>query len=117
MKKSIVLLLVFTFAAATLMAGNDEVVGKWDCEAVVDMTYPFELSLTEAEGKLTGSTASDMGSSELTQAAFSEGTLTFQIDSPEVGIIDFEAKLVDAVLDGSVGNSMFEGSLTCKRKE
>lgn len=117
MRKVLPVICVLVLTCGVLAAANADVVGKWDCEAVVDMTYPFELGLSEAEGKLTGYTASDMGSLDLSQASYEEGTLKFQIDSPEVGVIDFEAKIVESSLKGSLSNSMFEGSLTCKRKE
>lgn len=117
MKILMPVVLVFCCTTAFMLADNSEVLGDWSCEAVVDMTYPFKLSLSDQDGNLTGYTASDQGSLELESASYVEGVLKFQIDSPEVGVIDFEAKHAESALEGTVGNDMFQGSLSCKRSE
>ena len=116
MRLVICLIALVCFPSAALAAGNDDVVGEWGCEAVVDMTYPFNLELSEVDGKLTGKTSSTQGSLDLSAASFQEGVLKFRIESPEVGPIDFQAKPNESGLAGSLAGTSFDGSFSCKRK-
>lgn len=118
MKKTTMLfILLFSIAVSSpLLAGSEAVLGKWDCEVYVDMSYPFELAFEEMDGKLSGKSSRDGERTALMSVELEAERLTFKIDSPEVGVIDFEAKVSEAKLTGTAGNDMFVGDLTCKKK-
>ena len=116
-KTSILFILLMTVAIGSpLIAGNKALLGAWDCEVYVDMSYPFELSFEEVDGKLSGKSSRDGGSTDLISVKLEAEKLTFKIDSPEVGVIDFDVKVSEAKLTGTAGNEMFVGDLNCKKK-
>jgi hypothetical protein len=108
---------ILLFTTLSMAAENDGVLGDWDCEAVVDMTYPFTMNLSESDNELAGRMGSEAGELDLASVSYEEEKLKFQIDYPGVGTIDWEGKLVDAKLTGTLGNDMFVGDFTCKRQE
>ncbi len=110
------ILLVSVVAGSPLFAGNNALLGPWDCEVYVDMSYPFLLTFEEVDGNLAGKTSRDGGETDLISIKFEAEKLTFQIDSPEVGMIDFDIKVSEEKLTGTAGNDMFVGDLTCKKK-
>lgn len=111
----VMILAVAMLCSGLAVAGNDEVVGSWDCEAYVDTSYPFTLTLQEEDGKLTGSVAGGQGSMPIEEPNYEEGTLTFKLDYPETGMIDFSARVADGKISGSLGNYSFQGQLSCTR--
>lgn len=118
MKKITMLLLMLVLSSLTLTAGNEAVVGKWDCEAYVDMSYPFVLSLTEEAGKLAGMLIGDQGDIPLQSVSYEDTKLKFQFDYPEAGgLIDFEADVKEKSIEGTLGNDMFMGDFSCKPKK
>jgi hypothetical protein len=118
MKKiTILFILLFSIVVSSqAFAGNEAVLGSWDCEVYVDMSYPFELAFKEVDGNLSGKSSRDGGEADLISVKLEAEKLTFQIDSPEVGVIDFDVKVSEAKLTGTAGNDMFVGDLTCKKK-
>jgi hypothetical protein len=119
MKKiSILFILLLTVTIASpLFAGSKVLLGTWDCEVYVDMSYPFQLTFEEEDGNLSGKSSRDGGETDLVSIKLEAEKLTFQIDSPEVGLIDFDAKVSAEKLTGTAGNEMFVGDLTCKKTE
>ena len=119
MKKiSILFILLMTVTIASpLFAGSKVLLGTWDCEVYVDMSYPFQLTFEEVDGNLSGKSSRDGGETDVISIKLEAEKLTFQIDSPEVGLIDFNAKVSEAKLTGTAGNEMFVGDLTCKKTE
>jgi hypothetical protein len=118
MKDVVVFFVVLSFWVMPLSAGNEDVLGEWDCEAVVDMTYPFILSFAEKEGKLAGSIIGDNGTTQLESVSYSDGTLKFQFDYPPAGgLIDFESKVKGKSIEGTLSNYMFMGDFSCTSKK
>jgi len=110
------LLWILFLSVTALVAGNEAILEKWECEAIVDMTYPFSLEFAEEGGKLTGTITGDQGTTPLTSIQFADGKLTFEFDYPPAGgIIDFEAKVQGESINGTLGNDMFIGDFSCRR--
>ena len=118
MKRAMILLILLSSISMSspLLAENENLLGVWDCEVYVDMSYPFLLIFEEVSGNLTGKASRDGGSTDLTSIKFQSERLTFQVNSPEVGLIDFDIKVKEEELKGTAGNSMFVGDVTCKPK-
>ncbi len=118
MNKVVVVLSIFVITVLTLSAGNEKVVGEWDCEAYVDMSYPFTLNFTEEGGKLNGTITGDAGITPLESISYTEGKLKFQFDYPPGGgLIDFEANVEEKSIEGTLGNDMFMGDFSCTAKK
>jgi hypothetical protein len=115
--KKIVILVALVLIPLSLSAGADKVLGKWDCEAVVDMTYPFIMTLEKSGEELTGRMSGDSGSLDLESVSYKEGTLKFQINHPDGGLIDFEGKPGESGIEGTLGNEMFVGDFACEPVE
>ena len=116
--KKIILLTVALFLTCSLFAlAGSPVVGTWDCIAYVDQDYPFILKISEQDGELTGTAETQYGeSTEAVNLKLEDGMLSFGIDSPEVGMIDFKAKLEGDTLKGTLEGYDFSGEFTAKRQ-
>ena len=84
MKKVVLMLSIISISTLVLYAGDVKVVGDWDCEAYVDMSYPFARNITEKEGKLSGMIVGDEGNLDLQAVSYKEGKLKFQFEYPPV---------------------------------
>lgn len=111
----VIVVLSLTFSAG-LFAGTGSWPGTWDCEVYVDVSYPFLLILEEVDGNLSGKVSRNGGEAAITSVKQESEKLTFQVESAEVGVVDFEIKVAEDQLTGSAGNSAFIGDVTCKRK-
>jgi hypothetical protein len=81
-------------------AGGDPLSGDWSASADVGGNpLPFTLKLKLEEGKVSGSSESDMGSAQLSKGTFSGDKLDFVLDTPN-GAITFTAVLKAGVLLG-----------------
>lgn len=109
------ILLLALLSLGVCLAGNEEVLGTWDCEAYVDTTYPFKLILQEENGRLTGSVSGGEGSLPIEETKYEAGVLTFKLDYADVGMIDFSAKVSDGKISGTLENYSFQGQLSCTR--
>lgn len=118
MKRATILLILLSsvYMSSSLFGGNENLLRVWDCEVYVDMSYPFLLTFEEVSGNLIGKASRDGGSTDLTSIKFQSEKLTFQVNSPEVGLIDFDIKVQEKELKGTAGNSMFIGDVSCKPK-
>jgi len=117
MKKAVLLIGLLIAVSLVLHAGNEKVVGEWKCEAYVDMSYPFTLTIQEEAGKLAGAISGDQGTTQLENVSYQEDKLKFQFNYPEAGgLVDFEAKVEDKKIDGTLGNDMFMGDFSCTPK-
>ncbi len=111
------LVAVAIFSVSWLWAGNEDVIGEWDCEVYVDMTYPFTLTMQEEDGALTGTTSNDQGSLPIVEPTYDQGKLTFKLNTPDYGMIDFAANVVDGKISGTLEGYSFQGQLSCDRPE
>jgi hypothetical protein len=119
MKRMFVLFIgALLLAIVPVSAAESDVVGDWDCKAIVDMTYPFALHLAEEAGNLGGYMSGDQGRLDLQSVSYQNKTLKFQIDYPEAGgMIEFEGEHKTSSLEGTLGNYSFTGTFSCKPKE
>lgn len=115
MLKKLMMLSILALFFCAGFAGNEAVLGDWDCKAYVDMTYPFVMTLEEGENGLSGIAKSNQGSMPLDQVAFEEDALTFKLSHPDAGIIDFKTKVIEDTIEGTLGNYSFQGTLKCAR--
>ena len=115
--KKLGLLTIVLFVCSSLTFAASPAVGTWDCIASVDMDYPFVLKVVEKDGEITGTAESQMGESTAAEnLKLEDGILSFGIDSPEVGMIDFKAKLEGDTLTGTLEGYDFGGEFTAKRQ-
>jgi len=94
-------------------ADTKSFVGNWSCELIVDQTYSFQLKLQSTENGLGGTAENYDGAVALENVKAENDQLTFQINHPEVGVVDFKLALKEGKLKGTAGNYSFEGNLTC----
>lgn len=100
-------------APTTPMAApaGDPLTGEWSASADAQgMTIPFTLNLKLEGDKVTGTSASDQGTTSLSKGAWSNNKLTFTLDTPN-GAIGFTAMLKEGKL---VGEFDFAGQMTGK---
>jgi hypothetical protein len=117
MKKSllmtIILLTCFAFGFAASPA-----VGTWDCVASVDQDYPFTLVITEVDGQLQGTAEAASGDGgPVENIKLENGVLSFTVESPSVGSIDFEATLDGDSMKGTLESYDFGGEFTGKLRK
>ena len=92
-------------------AAGDPITGEWAATADAQgMTIPFTLNLKLEGDKVTGTSASDQGTTSLSKGAWSNNKLTFTLDTPN-GVIGFTAMLKEGKL---VGEFDFAGQMTGK---
>lgn len=119
MKKLLMALGCLIVLSLPVLADNAPVIGTWDCEIYVDMvgqTYPFKITLSEADGVLSGKASSDaQGETEMKNVKFENNVLTYAIDTLEAGTIEFKLEIGDSELKGTGGNWDFEGSVKGKK--
>ena len=75
-------------------------------------------SIIEKDGEVSGTAYSPAGeNTPALKLALEEGVLSFSIDSPEVGMIDFKAKLEGDTLKGTLEGYDFGGEFTATRQK
>ncbi len=101
------------FLAAGLVAGcasskkatQHPLVGMWDYTVETpDGTYNGVVSIAEAEGALLGTITNDAlpGKMELTGLMFEDSKVTFNFDSGEFGVLEFNADITDNLIKGNI---------------
>jgi hypothetical protein len=78
------------------------VLGSWDGETEQG---PFVVVLTQNEKGLAGIIESDLGTTELTDLAFEDGKLTFELS------IDLGGQMMELSFSGSVSDGAFDGEV------
>lgn len=116
MKKFSLLLILLTVSSFSGLAAAN-VVGSWDCVAIVDQEYPFVLTLKEANGELSGTAETSYGQAgPVKNVVLEENVLKFSVDHPSAGLIDFEATVDGDSLEGSLEGWDFGGEFKGTRK-
>lgn len=108
----LMLCLSFTGPAVGQTATID---GDWDCEARIDMRYPFSLSFQQADGTWTGTATSNAVESPLEEVLFDDTALSFLVSHPDAGRIEFEGRVDSEQISGDLGNYSFQGTFSCRR--
>lgn len=117
MKKTVLLTVILFLTCSLFALAGSPAVGTWDCVAYVDQDYPFILNISEQDGEITGTAETQYGESTAAEnLKLENGVLSFSINSPEVGMIDFEAKLEGDTLKGTLEGYDFSGEFTAKRQ-
>ena len=78
------------------------VLGSWDGETEAG---PFVIVLTQNEKGLAGRIESDLGTTELTDLAFEDGKLSFELS------IDLGGQMMEFSFSGSVSDGAFDGEV------
>ena len=87
-------------AASTTAATPVNLTGEWDGVADANgQGFPFSLTLKVEGEKVTGSSSSQLGESNISSGNWKDGRLSFQLENPN-GAITMSAVLVDGKLSG-----------------
>ena len=104
-KNGDVLVATFTEAGKTLSvdfrkAAADDISGEWDAVADANgQAFPFTLTLKIDGDKVTGSSSSQLGTSNISTGTWKDGKLSFVLDVSS-GQITMAATLLDGKLSG-----------------
>ena len=96
---------IFAGCASTKKAAQHPLVGMWDYSVdTPDGTYNGVVTIMEAEGVLSGVLTNDAlpGEMELSGLMFEDNKVTFKFDSGEVGILTFNANVMEDKMEGSI---------------
>jgi len=111
--KKIALLTILFLACGLLTMAASPAVGSWDCVVHADMDYSFTLIIAEADGVLTAKgEARDFEVGPVEKINLEDNVLTFTIDNPMAGIVDFKATLDGDTMKGTFDTYDFGGEFT-----
>ncbi|UCF35726.1 MAG: hypothetical protein JSU96_12905 [Acidobacteriota bacterium] len=108
---------VLLILASSPLVGSD-VQGTWQLTAVADSgdEYDLILTLSEADGKVTGTLGNDEGFLDLAEVEFDGTNLSFSILTPEAIEYEVKLKLEGDTLKGTFrGDNSSSGKVTAQR--